>query len=92
MVSCITMPRRTKKQKAKIAKRLAIASILILALTFVVREVLKEKLKEIHDSAANAEAQFRTESGQTVISLQILVGQEQAELQRIQDERLLASR
>ncbi len=78
---------RTKKQKTKIAKRFAIASVIIIALTFVVREMLKEKLKDIHDSAAKAEAQFRTESGQTVISLELLVSQEQAELQRLQDQK-----
>jgi hypothetical protein len=81
------MPRRTKKQKTKIAKRLAMASLIIGALTLAVREGLKERLKDIHDSAAKAEAQYRTESGQTVISLQLLIGQEQAELQRIQDRK-----
>lgn len=79
------MIRHTKKQKAKIATRLTIAGLIIVALVFGVREVLREKLKDIHDSAAKAEAQYRVESGQNLISLQILIQEEQAELQRIQD-------
>ncbi|HMD10088.1 MAG TPA: hypothetical protein VKH63_21320 [Candidatus Acidoferrum sp.] len=77
----------TKKQKAKIAKICGIIAIVIAALTFILKEIVKENLKDLHDSLTKAEFQFRTESGQTVISLQILVGQEQAELLRIQDEK-----
>jgi len=83
----LIMPPRTKQQKAKVARCLAIASAVILLLTFILREILKDNLKELHDSLARAESEFRNESGQAVISLQILTGQEQAELLRIQAEK-----
>lgn len=66
-----------RKRKAKIAKRLAVASAVILLLTFVVKETLKENLKELHDSLVSAEGQFRNEQGQSTISLQILYTQGQ---------------
>jgi len=73
------MARRTRKQKAKIVKGLAVASALILLLIFVVKEILKENLKEVHDSLASAETQFRNENSQSAISLQILTTQQQIE-------------
>src|SRR5258708_39568843 len=80
------MPHRTKKQKAKIAKGLAVATVLILALTFVVREIVRENLQELHDSLARAESQFRIEGGQSAISAQILLAQQQLETLKLQDE------
>jgi hypothetical protein len=44
---------------------MAIASALILLLTFVFKEILKDNLKELHDSHAFAEAQFRNEGAQS---------------------------
>jgi hypothetical protein len=81
------MMRRTKKQKAKIARAFAIASAVILLFTFAVKEILKEHLKELHDSLASAESQFRIESGQLTISAQMLLAQQQAELSKIQEEK-----
>ncbi len=77
------MPPRTRKQKAKLTKPLAVASALLLLLIFFVKEILRDNLKDLHDSIASAESQFRTEEGQSMISLQILVAQEQAELDRL---------
>jgi len=75
------MPPRIHRQK--VSKRLAVASALLLLLIFVVKEILKDNLKELHDSIASAESQFRTEEGQSTISAQILVAQEQTELDRL---------
>jgi hypothetical protein len=73
------MARKTPKRNAKVAKRLAIASALILIVMFIVKEILKENLKELRDSIASAEAQFCNETSQTTISLQILTTQQQIE-------------
>jgi hypothetical protein len=73
------MARRTKKEKAKIAKRLAIASVLLIISSYIVKEVLKENLKELHDSLASAESQFRAELDQSAISLQLINVQQQIE-------------
>ena len=81
----LPMPRRSKQKKAKVAKAFAIASAVIFLLTFIVREILKDNLKDLHDSLAKAESEFRNESGQSLISLQILTSQEQAELVRLQE-------
>lgn len=54
---------------------------------FIVREILKDNLKDLHDSLAKAGSEFRNESGQSLISLQILASQEQAELLRLQEEK-----
>lgn len=78
--------RRTKRQKAKIAKVVAIASAVILLLTFLFKEVVKENLKELHEALVRAESQFRTENGQSVISLQILDAQEQIENFKLQGD------
>jgi hypothetical protein len=75
-----------RKQKAKIAKGLAIASALILLVTFIVKEILKDNIKELHDSLASAETQFRNESGQSTISMQILITQQQIENLRLEAE------
>jgi len=75
---------KTSKQKGKIAKRLAIATAVIALLIFVVKEILKENLKELHDSLASAETQFRNESGQTTISMQILLAQQQIQNLQLQ--------
>jgi hypothetical protein len=80
------MPRQTKKQRAKIAKRFAIGSAVILILTFIVKEIIKENLKDLHDSLAQAETRFRTENGESTISAQILITQQQIENLKLQDE------
>jgi hypothetical protein len=59
------LSRTTRGQKAKVAKGLAFASALTLLLTFVFREILKDNLKELHDSHAFAQAQFRNENDQS---------------------------
>ncbi len=66
----------------------AIASGVILILTFIVKEILKENLKGLHDSVAQAESQFRTESGQLTVAGQILLVQQQAETFKFQEEAL----
>jgi hypothetical protein len=80
------MPRQTteQKRKAKIAKRVAIVAGVLALLTFVMKEILRENLKELHDSVAHAEAQFRTEEGQSTIQIQIQLIQQQIELARAQ--------
>jgi hypothetical protein len=78
------MATRTSKQKGKVAKRLAIATAVIALLIFVVKEILKENLKELHDSLASAESQFRNENGQTAISMQILLAEQQNQIQNLQ--------
>jgi hypothetical protein len=80
------MPHRTKKQKAKITKRLTIAAVLIAGLTYGVKEILRANLQELHDSLARAESQFRIEGGQSAISVQILRAQQQVETLKLQDE------
>jgi hypothetical protein len=58
---------------------LAVASGLLVLLTFVIKEIIKEELKELHDSLANAESQFRLENGQSTIQFQLLAAQEELE-------------
>jgi hypothetical protein len=71
--------RRTKKQRATIAKRIAVIGAIGLILTFTVKEIVKENLKDLHDSLAQAENRFRTENGQSMLSIQNLNIQEQLE-------------
>jgi hypothetical protein len=56
-------------------------------LTFVIKEVLRDSLKDLHDSVAQAEAQFRTESGQSGFSVQALLDQQQRQILRLQDDK-----
>jgi hypothetical protein len=56
-----------KEKKAKAAKALAITSAVILILTFIIKEILKDNLKDFHDSVVQAESQFGTESGHSLI-------------------------
>lgn len=79
--------RLTKKRKPRLAKFLAIASAVILLLMFIIKEILKDQLKEVHDSVTVAESQFRLESGQSVIQLQLLTAQ-----QELEDAKLLADK
>ena len=81
------MALRTRKQKAKIARGLAIATAIILLLIFVVKEILKDNLQELHDSLVSAETQFRNESGQSAISMQILTVQQQIQNLKLQAEK-----
>jgi len=81
------MVRRTKKQKAKIAKVIAIVSAVLLVLIFLLKEILRDNLKDLHDSVAQAEAQFRSESGQAEFSVQLLLAQQQSEILRIQEDQ-----
>ena len=50
---------------------LVIISALILVLTYFVKEMLKERLKDVASSAESAENLFRIEGGQSSLSLQI---------------------
>jgi len=61
-------------------------SAALLLLTYVVKEVLRENLKELQSSLASAEAQFRTELDQSTISLQIFRVQQQMESLRLEKE------
>jgi len=69
----------TKRQKVKISKRLAIATIAIAALTYVFREIVREDIKELHDSLASAEAQFRNQGAQSAVSTEFLQIREEIE-------------
>src|ERR1700719_2572682 len=68
-----------KRRKAKVAKSLAIASAILLALTFVIKEIFKEQLRDLHDSLANAQTQFERQSDQSSLHIQILTAQQQLE-------------
>jgi hypothetical protein len=69
----------TKRRKARIAKFVAVASAALVLLTLVIKEIIKDELKELHDSLANAESQFRLENGQSTIQFQLLAAQEELE-------------
>jgi len=73
------LAKRTRKDSVKRAKRLAVASALILLLTFIFKEVLKEHLKELQDSLQSAEALNRTETGQSALSVENLTLQQEIE-------------
>jgi hypothetical protein len=79
------MPRRTRKQR--IARIIAVVSAILLFLTFVIKEVLKDSLKDLHDSVAQAESQFRIESGQSDFSVQMLLRQQQDEILKLQEDK-----
>jgi hypothetical protein len=81
------MAHRTKNQKAKIAKRLAVAAVVVVILTYVLKEIVKENLNELHNSLASADAQYRTELGQSTISLQVFTTQQQIEGLKLEAER-----
>src|SRR5882762_2895200 len=61
-------PKRTTSRR----QTLAIVSAVILLLTFTVREMLKEWAKDVTASAQAGEDIFRTETGQSTLSLQML--------------------
>ena len=68
-----------KRRKAKVAKGLAITSAILLALTFVIKEIFKEQLKDLRDSIASAQSQFQNQSDQSSLHIQILTAQQQIE-------------
>jgi hypothetical protein len=53
--------------------------VLLIISSYIVKEILKENLKELHDSLASADAQFRTELDQSNISIQLITVQQQIE-------------
>jgi hypothetical protein len=69
-----------KRNKAKVATRLAIASAVLLALTFVIKEIFKEQLRDIRDSLTTARTEFQSQSDQSSLHIQILAAQQQIEL------------
>lgn len=70
---------RNRKQKAKISKRLAITAAIIGLLTYISKEVVNDRLKELRNSIASAEAQFRIDKGQSTLALEIIEEQEEIE-------------
>jgi hypothetical protein len=77
------MASHDRSRKAKTAKILSVASLLIMLLTYLAKEILRDNLKEFHDSLVSAEAQYRTESDQSAISQQIMNLQQQIELVKL---------
>jgi len=78
------MTSHNRGQKAKTAKILTVASLVIMLLTYIVKEMLKDNLKGFHDSLVSAEAQYLTELDQSTISLQIMNLQQQIELAKLE--------
>jgi hypothetical protein len=74
-----------RRKKAKVAKGLAITSAVLLLLTFVVKEILKEQLKDFRDSIVSAQNQFRNQLDQSTVSTQILTEQQQLEAIQAQE-------
>jgi hypothetical protein len=60
---------RSKKQKARLARSFTIISATALLLIFIVRDVFRENLKDVHDSVAQAETLYRIHYGQNDINL-----------------------
>lgn len=56
---------------------LAIIGAVILVLTYFVKDMLKEKAKDVSASVESGEALYRTESGQSTLSIQMLQIQQQ---------------
>ena len=59
----------TKKQKAELAHALSISSAVALFLIFIVRDVIRENLKDKHDSLAQAAALYEIHDGQNRIAM-----------------------
>ena len=86
------MTSHNRSQKAKTAKILTVASLMIMLLTYIVKEILEDNLKGFHDSLVSAEAQFLTELDQSTISLQIMSLQQQIESAKLETgARVLAT-
>jgi hypothetical protein len=73
------MKRLSKKRKERIARILGIISAVLALLTFFVREVVKDDLKDVHDSISSAETEYRSKESQSLTSAQILLAQQQIE-------------
>lgn len=69
----------TKIKEARKAKRLAVACAVILLLTFVVREVLWNSVKEKHDSLAAELAKYQDGESRGYLSLQNLTIEQRME-------------
>src|ERR1035438_10447013 len=78
------MTNHNRIQKAKTAKILTVASLVIMLLTYIVKEMLKDKLQEFHDSLVTAEAQYRTELDESTVSMQIINLQQEIELAKVE--------
>jgi|HubBroStandDraft_6_1064221.scaffolds.fasta_scaffold01770_7 hypothetical protein len=76
-----------RRKKARTAKRLAVTTVLILLATFVVKEILKEQLKDLRDSIVSAQNQFSSQLDQSAISVQILTTRQQLETAEIKAAR-----
>ena len=57
---------RNKRQRARLARALTIVTAIGLLLVFLLRDVVRENLKDVHDSLAQAEAQYRAHIPQSV--------------------------
>jgi hypothetical protein len=61
-----------KPSTSKRGKMLAILSALILVLTYFVKDMLKERAKDVAASAESAETLYRTELGQSSLATQVM--------------------
>jgi hypothetical protein len=78
--------KQSTKGKMRTSRKLAIIMACLLGLSYFFKEVAKDKLKDLQDSLQSADALFRTESGQSVISLQMITNQQQIELLELRRE------
>jgi hypothetical protein len=76
-----------RRKKARTARRLAIAVAVILFGTFVVKEILKEELRDIRDSIVSAQNKFQNQFDQSTLSLHILIAQQQLEAAEVKTAR-----
>jgi hypothetical protein len=69
---------------------LAIISALILVLTYFVKDMFKERARDVAASAASAENLYRTESGQSTLSLQLMqIGQQISVLRQVNEPQVV---
>jgi uncharacterized phage infection (PIP) family protein YhgE len=68
-------------------KRLAIASAVIAIPSFVVKEMVKDKLNEMDDSLGAAQSKYESEADHSGLSVQVATTQQQVELMRIEAVR-----
>ncbi len=77
------MTKKVQQTKAKRAKTLTIVSAVILVLTYTAKDMVKERTKDLSDSLRSAEALYRTQSGQTGLSVQDLAYRQIGQINQI---------
>lgn len=73
--------KQRQKRKAKI---LAVVGFTVLVLTYVAQTVVKEYVKDVAATVGAGEALYRTEGGQSTISIQIFQTQQQIQAMRLE--------